>query len=102
MEIEYSIGFLYVVVNALRIVFYIPQIMAIARCQNGAVSNSLATWGYFAISHWVAVMYFTIGQRDHLALMISLGNAIAVSVLVGTILWRRDQKISRNTNRVST
>ena len=102
MEVEYSIGLLYVMVNALRIVFYIPQIMTIARCQNGAVSNSLATWGYFAVSHWVAVIYFTIGQRDHLALMISLGNAIAVSVLVGTILWRRDQKLSSNTKRVIT
>lgn len=92
MEIEYSIGMLYVMVNALRIVFYIPQIIAIARCQNGAVSNSLATWGYFAASHWVAVLYFTIGQHDLLALMISLGNAIAVTVLVATILWRREQK----------
>lgn len=88
-HINSQIGLIYVAVNTLRILFYLPQIQAVARCQHGAVSNSLTTWGYFAASHWVAVAYFIYGQPDRLALMISLGNALAVSVLVASIVWRR-------------
>jgi hypothetical protein len=91
MDFHHDISVLYVSVNALRILFYIPQIKAIARCPNGAVSNCLLTWGYFALSHWIAVVYFIVGQPDSLALSISVGNALAVSALVATIYWKRQE-----------
>jgi hypothetical protein len=92
LDLHHDISLLYVGVNALRILFYIPQIFAIARCPNGAASHCLATWGYFALSHWIAVVYFIVGQPDKLALSISVGNALAVSALVGTIYWKRQEK----------
>jgi hypothetical protein len=88
-HIHHQVGLIYVTVNALRILFYWPQIQAVARCQHGAASNSLTTWGYFCASHWVAVVYFIYGQPDRFALLISLGNALAVFVLLVTIVWKR-------------
>jgi hypothetical protein len=82
------LSLVYVTVNALRVVFYVPQILAVSRCKASEDGNSLVTWAYFALSHWTAVAYFGFRQDDSLALLISLANATAVSVLTILLIAR--------------
>ena len=55
------IGWAYVLVNAGRVLSYLPQIVAVWRCSDGARSISLLTWSYWACSHLTASLYAGIG-----------------------------------------
>jgi hypothetical protein len=80
-DVAWLLSWLYVVANSLRVAFYIPQIRAIWLNRHATQSNSLLTWGYFSLSHWTGVLYFSLAQHDPLALFISLSNACVASVL---------------------
>jgi uncharacterized protein with PQ loop repeat len=84
-----ALSSIYLVVNVLRVVFYVPQILAVHRCSQQGAGNSLVTWGYFALSHWTAVAYFCGSQNDPLALVISLANALAVTLLTVVLLAKQ-------------
>jgi hypothetical protein len=85
----HSIVVLYLIVGAGRVVFYLPQALAIIRCPNKASSSSLLSSGYFAFSFWVSTLYFSTAQPDLWAGLISAGNGIAMTVICGLIFWKR-------------
>jgi hypothetical protein len=90
-----ALSAIYVSVNALRVAFYVPQILAVLRCSHPGAGNSLVTWGYFAVSHWTAVAYFSFSHTDSLAMVISLANAFAVTVLTA-VLMHKQRSINNN------
>lgn len=65
------IGWLYLLTNAVRVLTYIPQIVVVWRCTDGAVSVSLLTWGSWVLSNVTATVYAVLVVRDALFVAIS-------------------------------
>lgn len=59
-----GLSWLYVSANLARVVSYLPQMVAIWRCRDGARAISLATWCYWAFSHMTAVLYGALTLHD--------------------------------------
>ena len=81
---------LFTLINSLRILAYIPQILKAAKDKNGASAISYMTWGLFLISHLTTIAYALVILGDLLMALIFLGNAIACVAILGiTFLKRR-------------
>jgi predicted lysophospholipase L1 biosynthesis ABC-type transport system permease subunit len=83
------IAWLFVVSNTGRLLAYLPQIVATARCRQGARGTSLLTWGYFALAHLSAMLYAVFVLQDDRAAWIFAGNFAVTVILVAVILWKR-------------
>jgi len=83
------IGWLFLVANGGRLLAYIPQIIAAARCNTGAKSISLLTWAYFAFAHLTALLYAAMVLHDQRSIWIFTGNLIVTLLLVGLVFWKR-------------
>ena len=44
-------------VNAIRALFYVPQIVAVARSTNGARDIALCTWWMWAVNNLLGALY---------------------------------------------
>lgn len=75
--------------NAGRIFAYLPQIMAAARCQNGAAAVSRATWSYFAMAHFTGALYAFLVIHDAKMTLVFIGNFVACCVLVALVAWKK-------------
>jgi hypothetical protein len=82
------IGWLYLLTNATRVVNYIPQIVAVWRCTDGALSMSLLTRGSWVLSNLTAKVYDALVVRDTFFVFISLVN-LAGCAAVAAIAARR-------------
>jgi|SRR5262245_6261128 len=51
------IAWLYVTTNSVRVLFYAPQIRAVLKCEDGARSLSLSTWGFWTFANLTATLY---------------------------------------------
>ena len=67
----------FTLVNSLRILAYIPQILKAARDENGATAVSCLTWGLFLLSHLTTVAYSVVCLGDLVMAVIFFGNALA-------------------------
>jgi hypothetical protein len=83
------VGWLFLAANSGRLIAYLPQIVAAARCDAGARSVSILTWGYFAFAHCTAVLYAVIVLHDTRSTWIFSGNLVVTLVLVGIVCWKR-------------
>lgn len=82
--------------NSLRVVAYVPQIVAIARDSRGAGGVSCTTWGLFAVSHISTVAYALLTLGDWRMAMVFGANAACCGViLVLTVLRRRARDVGR-------
>lgn len=80
----------FTVMNALRILAYVPQILKAARDVNGASAISYATWTLFLISHLSTIAYALVGSGDLLMALVFAGNASAcVAIIFITWVKRR-------------
>ncbi|MBS0428869.1 MAG: hypothetical protein JSR41_16440 [Proteobacteria bacterium] len=82
------IAWAYLLTNAVRVFTYIPQILAVWKCRDGARSVSLLTWGSWVLSHVAATAYGVLVVKDALFLLITLIN-FAGCGLVAAIAARR-------------
>lgn len=82
------IAWAYLTTNAARLLTYMPQIVAVWRCRDGARSLSLLTWGSWVVSHTTAVMYGAVVTADHFLVVVSLIN-LACCLAVTVIASRR-------------
>ncbi len=95
-EILLSITAIYTVCNVVRLAFYVPQIMAVAREPSGAHAISLATWMFWSFSHGVTAIYCYAVVKDALLCGMMWGNAIGcVAVVALTVAKRRRYGWSR-------
>ena len=83
------IGWLFLVTNSGRLLAYIPQMVATARCESGARSVSILTWGYFAVAHFSGLLYAIAVLHDTRSIWIFSGNLLVTKILVAIILWKR-------------
>ncbi len=83
------VTWLFVATNACRLFAYVPQLLAAARCENGASAVSRATWSYFAVAHLAGHLYSRMVLHDARMASVLLGNFVACSALVGTVTWKK-------------
>jgi len=66
---------IFTLVNSLRILAYIPQMLTAAKDVNGATGISYATWTLFLVSHLTTIAYAIVCLEDSIMSLIFLGNA---------------------------
>ena len=86
-----AIGWLYLLTNATRVVTYIPQIVVVWRCSDGALSVSLLTWGSWVLSNLTATLYGALVVQDVFFVAISLVNLAGCGAVASIAAWRRAQ-----------
>jgi uncharacterized protein with PQ loop repeat len=83
-----AIGWAYLLTNACRVLTYVPQIVVVWRCRDGAQSISLMTWGSWSVSHLTALLYGALVFEDGFLVAVSLINLAGCGV-VTWIAYRR-------------
>ncbi len=82
-------------VNAVRVVFYVPQILAVARSVDGARDIALSTWSMWALTNALGTAYGALVVHD-LMLAASFALSLAACVLtVGLALVKRVRFVRR-------
>ena len=71
-------------VNSIRVVFYVPQIVAVARCTDGARDIALSTWAMWALTNGLGAAYGAVVVLDRL-LALSFGLSLLACVLTLTL-----------------
>lgn len=84
-------GWLYLLTNAVRVFTYLPQIVVVWRCRDGARSVSLLTWGSWALSNVTATAYGALVVQDGFFVAISLVNLTGCSAVALIAARRRGQ-----------
>jgi hypothetical protein len=95
------VTFLFVATNACRLLAYFPQIVAAAKCQNGATAVSRTTWSYFAVAHAAGVAYSRLVLHDSKMATVLLGNFLACGTLVAIVTWKKARHRTLATCRVT-
>ena len=84
-----ALGFIYLLTNLVRVFTYLPQIVVVWRCTDGARSVSLLTWGSWVLSNVSAVMYGLLVIRDQPFVVISAINLVGCAAVTLVALRRR-------------
>jgi hypothetical protein len=81
---------IYIAMNALRLLAYLPQIAAVARDPHGAAAISMPTWIFWACSHASTAVYCMLIAGDALLAGMMWGSCAGASAIAAlTILKRR-------------
>ncbi|VWX61322.1 conserved membrane hypothetical protein [Burkholderiales bacterium 8X] len=89
MQILSAIAWIYLVTNAVRVVTYLPQIVAVWRCRDGAKAISLLTWGSWVLSHVTGVVYGIWVIHDGFFIVISTINLAGCAAVTMIAAQRR-------------
>ena len=80
----------FTIMNSVRILAYVPQILVAARDRNGASGISHITWSLFLLSHLTTVTYAVVCLGDLVTALVFMGNALAcLAIIVVTHTKRR-------------
>ncbi len=90
----------FTLVNALRILAYVPQMLAAARDTNGAAGVSCATWSLFLVSHLTTIAYAMVYLRDGAMALIFCGNALACLAVIAITSIKRKRHAARLLQRL--
>ncbi len=82
---------MFVLLNAARIVAYIPQLVRVHRDCDGAKAVSVATWTLFAAGNLTATSYALIIAHDALATTLFALSTLVCAVIVALTLWKRSR-----------
>ncbi|VTU39327.1 hypothetical protein [Variovorax sp. PBL-E5] len=83
------IAWIYLVSNSTRVFSYLPQILAIWRCRDGARSISLWSWTSWSISHVTAGLYGMVVAHDAYLVLISVLNLVGCAAVTLVAARRR-------------
>ena len=102
-----AVGWFYLVTNSVRVITYIPQIIAVWRCTDGARAVSLLTWGSWMISNLTAVAYGALVVNDVFFAAISTVNFIGCATVTAIAarrrgLLRRPRWLARSLTRANS
>lgn len=76
-------------VNSIRVLAYLPQILKASSDENGATAISFLTWGLFLVSHVTTVAYALVILADIVLALIFAGNALACLTLLVIVASKR-------------
>jgi hypothetical protein len=91
---------IFTLVNSLRILAYIPQMLTAAKDVNGATGISYATWTLFLVSHLTTIAYAIVCLEDSIMSLIFLGNALACLAVIAITFVKRRQYAASLMQRV--
>jgi DMSO reductase anchor subunit len=92
MEATGLIAIAFGIFNTLRLVSYIPQIIAVARDQHGATAISLWCWSIWIGANATAALYAWVNVGDQVLALVSAFNAICCAIVVAIALLKRIRK----------
>lgn len=72
----------YAVSNVGRLLFYVPQLLAVSRDPSGACAISLSTWTFWTLSHAATTVYCGTVVDDPLLAVMMLGNTLGSCAIV--------------------
>lgn len=75
------IAWAYVVTNTVRIVFYVPQIRAVLKCEDGAAAVSITTWSFWTLANLTAALYGWVVVNDRAFATIFLANFACTAIV---------------------
>jgi hypothetical protein len=67
---------IYALCNVIRLLFYVPQLLAVIRDPLGACAISISTWAFWTVSHAVTTVYCGMVVNDPLLAAMMLGNTL--------------------------
>lgn len=88
----------YAVTNSLRIVGYLPQIVAVLRASDRAEAVSLATWAFWTVANMTTTAYSAVILRDYLTMAVFSGNSVCCAVVVSIVAWKLRHYAGRRTS----
>ena len=80
---------IYVACNAVRLLSYVPQIVAVARENSGAHAISLVTWLFWTLSNAVTAVYCSTVVNDLLLTGMMWGNAAGCCAVASLTVMKR-------------
>lgn len=83
-----AIGWIYFFTNGARVFTYLPQILAVWRCNDGARAISLLTWSSWVVSHLAAILYAALVIHDGFFMSVSAINFLCCLTVVA-IAWHK-------------
>ncbi len=89
-----AIGWFYLVTNSARVLTYMPQIVAVWRCTDGARALSLITWCSWVVSHAAAMAYGAFVVHDRFFFVISAINFTCCAAVASIAAHRRSSLLS--------
>ena len=92
MEVTALIAIAFGVFNTLRLVSYIPQIVAVARDQHGATAISLWCWSIWIGANATAALYAWVNVGDQVLALMSAFNAVCCGTVAVLALFKRAAK----------
>ncbi len=69
-------------VNSIRVLFYLPQIVAVARSKDGARDIALSTWTMWALTNGLGTAYGALVVND---LLLALSFALSLLACLATM-----------------
>lgn len=84
-----GISAIYITMNALRLLAYIPQIAAVARDRHGAAAISVPTWIFWACSHASTAVYCMLVAGDALLAGMMWGSCAGASAIAAMAIVKR-------------
>ena len=82
-------------INSVRVLAYVPQIVTIASDRTGAAGVSCTTWSLFALSHLSTVAYAVLTLDDWRMAAVFTANAVCCFIILGMAFLRRRQAAAR-------
>ena len=89
--ILHAITGFYVACNAVRLVSYVPQIVAVAREHSGAHAISLVTWFFWTLSNAATAVYCSTVVNDVLLTGTMWGNAAGCLAVASLTVMKRQR-----------
>ena len=84
------VGFL--CLGSVRCLAYVPQIVRIARDENGASAISYTTWSTWALAHLVTALYAYVNLNDAYLAAVICAYALCCIVVVCLTAMKRGQR----------
>lgn len=89
--ILHSITGVYVACNGVRLLSYVPQIVAVARERSGAHAISLFTWFFWTLSNAATALYCSSVVNDLLLAGMMWGNAAGCIAIASLTVMKRQR-----------
>jgi hypothetical protein len=79
----------FAITNSVRVVAYLPQILKIAKDNDGAVAVSNGTWALFGVSHMSTVAYALVVLDDIYMTLLFTANLLCCIAIIALTFWKR-------------